>query len=92
MKLGGGTRVASTLDLIHSDVSEPIPTTSNNGSRYYFAFINDCSRLCRVYFMKQKSEVFNFFKVIKDLIENSFAKNFKSIRSNIGGEYIKRYF
>ena len=42
--------------------------------------------------MKQKSELFKIYKVSKILIDNSFRKNIKSIRSNNGGEYIKRYF
>ena len=42
--------------------------------------------------MKQKSKVFGIFKVFKALIKNSFRKNIKSIRSDNGGEYIKRVF
>ena len=42
--------------------------------------------------MTQKLEVFKIFKVFKALIENSFRKNIKSIRSDNGGEYIKEYF
>ena len=62
-QVGKETRVASTLYLIHSDVSGPMPTTSINGLRYFLTFIDDCSRLCWVYFMKQKSIVFVIFKV-----------------------------
>ena len=51
-EVGKETRDASTLDLIHSDVSGPMPTTSINGSRYFLTFIDDCSRFCWVYFMK----------------------------------------
>ena len=42
--------------------------------------------------MKHKSKVFGNFKVFKAIIENSFRKNIKSIRSDNGGEYIKIYF
>ena len=42
--------------------------------------------------MKQKSEVFETFKVFKAMVENSFNKNIKSIRSNKRREYIKGYF
>ena len=42
--------------------------------------------------MKQKLEIFGIFKFFKAMIENSFRKNIKSIRTNNGGEYIKRYF
>ena len=42
--------------------------------------------------MKQKSEVFETFKVFKAIVENSFNKNIKSIRFDGGGEYVKRDF
>ena len=90
--VGKAHRAASILDLIHSDVAGPMPTNSINGCRYFLTFIDDCSRYCWIYFMKQKSEVFETFKVFKAMIENSFNKNIKSIRSDKGGEYIKGYF
>ena len=62
-EVGKETRATSTLDLIHSDVSGPIPTTSINGSRYFLTIIDDCLRFYWVYFMKQKLEVFTIFKV-----------------------------
>ena len=43
---------------ITNDVSKRMPTTSMNGSKYFMTFINDYSRYCWVYFLKQKSEVF----------------------------------
>ena len=60
-EVGKETRDAYTLDLIHSDVSGSMDTNSMNGSRYFITFIDDCSRFCWVYFMKQKSEVFGIF-------------------------------
>ena len=64
-EVGKEHRVVFILDLIHSDVSRPMPTTSNNGSRYFLTFIDDCSRFCWVYFMKQKSELFEILKFLK---------------------------
>ena len=87
-EVGKESRVASTLDLIHSDVSKPVHMPSINGSIFFLYFIDDCSMFCWVYFVKQKSEVFKIFEVFKALIENSFRKNIKSIRSDNGGEYI----
>ena len=42
--------------------------------------------------MKQKSKYFENFKIFKALVDNSFNKNIKSIRSDGGGEYVKRDF
>ena len=88
----GRHRYASILDLIHSDVAEPMPTKSINGCRYFLTFIDDCSQYCWIYFMKQISEVFETFKVFKAMIENSYNKKIKSIRYNKGGEYIKEIY
>ena len=91
-EVGKETRAYSTLDLIHSDVSRPIPTTSMSGSKYFLTFIDDCSRYCWVYFMKQKSEAFDTFKVFKSLVENTFINNMNSRIYDNGVDYVKRYF
>ena len=87
--VGKAHRAISTLDLIHSDVAGPMPTNSINGCRYFLTFIDDYSRYCWIYFMKLKSEVFETFKSFKAMVENSFNKQIKSIRSGGGGEYVK---
>ena len=90
--VGKAHRASSVLDLIHSDVVGPIPTNSINGCSYFLIFIDDFSRYYWIYFMKQKSEFFETFKVFKAMVENSFNKNIKSIIHDKGGEYIKGYF
>jgi hypothetical protein len=42
------------LELIHSDVRVPVPSTSLNGYVYCVSFIDDYSRKTRVYFLKSK--------------------------------------
>ena len=42
--------------------------------------------------MKQKTEVFETFKVFKALVDNSFGENIKSITSDNGGKYVKINF
>jgi hypothetical protein len=37
-------KVEGFLELIHSDVCGPMPSSSNNGYVYYVSFINDYSR------------------------------------------------
>ena len=50
------------LQRVHSDVCRPIPADSIGGRRYFVAFIDDYTRCCKVYFMKNKWEVFDKFK------------------------------
>ena len=91
-EVGKAHRASSILDLIHSDMAGPIPTKSINGCGYFLTFIDDCSRYCWIYFIEQKQEDFDTFKVFKAMVKNSFSKKIKSIRFNEGGEYIKREF
>ena len=51
-EFGEAHRDSSILDLIHSGVAGPIPTTSINGCKYFLTFIDNCSRFCLIYFMK----------------------------------------
>ena len=56
-------RSTRRLQLVHSDVCGPIAmqTESIGGHKYFVNFIDDYSQCCAVYFLKQKSEVFNKF-------------------------------
>ena len=49
------------LDLVHSDVCGPMSVHSFSGYSYYVTFIEDYSRKTWIYFLKAKSEVFNWF-------------------------------
>ena len=51
-------RATEKLQLIHSDLCGPQATPSLNGNRY---FIDDYTRMCWIYFMKQKLEVVEVF-------------------------------
>ena len=62
--------VVQVLDLIHLDIVGPLTTSSYGNSRYVLTLIYDFSRYCWVYFLKQTYEVFETFKVFKDLVEN----------------------
>jgi hypothetical protein len=80
------------LELIHSDVCGPMPSTSLSGYVYYVSFIDHYSRKTWVYFLKSKDEVFGKFKEFKALIENLSERNFKILRLDNGGEYTSKEF
>jgi hypothetical protein len=71
---------AGVLELIHSDVCDPMPSTSLSGYVYYVSFIDDYSRKTWVYFLKSKDEVFGKFKELKALIENLAKRKIKILR------------
>ena len=57
------------LDLVHTDVWGPTKNASIGGCRFYVTFIDDCSRKIWVYFMKQKSEIFDCFRKFKCMLK-----------------------
>ncbi|KAE8685445.1 hypothetical protein F3Y22_tig00111098pilonHSYRG00167 [Hibiscus syriacus] len=80
------------LDYVHSDVWGPCTTSSLGGSRYYVTFIDDFSRKVWVYFLKQKYEVFEKFKLWKAEVENQTGRKIKCLRSDNGTEYTDSQF
>jgi len=85
-------RANQKLQLIHTDVCGPMKTKSLNGNNYFLLFIDDYTRMCWVYFIKLKSEVFDVFKQFKALVENQCNLKVKALRSDNGGEYTSRQF
>jgi transposase InsO family protein len=85
-------KTEGVLELIHSDVCGPIPSTSINGYVYYVSFIDDYSHKTWVYFLKSKDEVFGKFKEFKVLIENLSERKIKILRSDNGGKYTSKEF
>lgn len=66
----GRTPKKERLELVHSDVWGPTTTSSIGGKHYFVTFIDDHSRKVWVYFLKNKSEVFEAFKRWKAMVEN----------------------
>jgi transposase InsO family protein len=85
-------KVEGVLELIHSDVCGPMPSSSISGYVYYVSFIDDYSRKTWLYFLKSKDEVFSKFKEFKALIENLSERKIKILRSYNGGEYTSKEF
>ena len=55
------TRVETIFSLVHADVWGPAPILGDHGFKYFLIFVDDCTRLTWVYFLKNKSEVFEKF-------------------------------
>ena len=62
------------LELVHTDVWGPAQVSSLGGSHYYVTFIDDATRKVQIYFLRQKSDVFQIFKKWKCLVENEIGK------------------
>ena len=57
-------------------------------TRYFISFIDDFSRKTWVYFLKDKSEVFEVFKRFKAMVEKETDMRIKSVRFDQGGKFI----
>ena len=84
---GKAWRATKPFELIHSDLCGPMKTTSLGGNQYFLTFIDDFSRKTWIYFLKEKSEVFYYFKIFKALVEKQSGFMLKTLRSDRGGEY-----
>jgi transposase InsO family protein len=90
--LKSDSKAEGVLELIHTNVCGPIPSSSLSGYVYYVSFIDNYSRKAWVYFLKSKDEVFGKFKEFKALIENLLERKIKILRSDNGGEYTSKEF
>jgi hypothetical protein len=61
-------------------------------SVYYVSFIYEFSRNTWIYFLRNKSEIFDRIKEFKSLVENQIEKIIKVSRTDNGGEFCKNEF
>ncbi|MCO5572769.1 hypothetical protein L7F22_026528 [Adiantum nelumboides] len=88
----GSVRATRKLQLVHSDVCGPMRTPSVGNSLYFVTFIDDFSRLCWVYPLKEKSDVFAVFQHYVSMVENETGCKVQTLRTDRGGEYMSGAF
>jgi len=69
-----------------------LPMTSLGGYLYYAIFVDDFSRKTWIYFLKNKDEVFTWFRSFKALVENQTGKKIKILRTDNGTKYESNEF
>ena len=67
-------------------------TPSIGSSLYFVTFIDDFSRFCWVYPLKEKSGVFAVFQHFVSLVENQTGYKVQSLQTDRGGEYMSNAF
>ena len=65
-------------------------TRSIGGAWYFLIFVDDRSRYTWVYFIRKKSDVFEYFKEFKSMVEKQNGNYIKILRSDQGGEFKSR--
>ena len=83
-------RTSKPFYLFHSDVWGPSNVTTMPGKRWFMTFIDDHTRLCWIYLMREKSEVEKLFKDFYNMIQNQFQKKISIIRFDNGTKYFNK--
>jgi hypothetical protein len=81
-----------SFNLIHSDVWGPAPIVSFIGYKYFVIFIDEFSKITRLYLLKNKSEVCLKFQEFCNFVENQYNAKIKVFSSNNGAEFINQNF
>jgi hypothetical protein len=74
--------------MIHNDLMGPFPHPSINKARFFLIFVDDFSHFTWIYFLKQKSEVFQHLKDFKSLVGTESENKIKVLRIDNRGEYV----
>ena len=79
------THSIASCALIHSDVWGPAPNFTSHNFFYYVLFVDDCTRMSWVYFLKHKSEVFSVFVTFYNMLKTQFHATPQILRFENGG-------
>ena len=86
------TKYKTYSDKVVSDVWGPAPVKSLGGKSYYLLFKNLFSHKERIYFIKQKAEVFNHYKKFEAWVKVQQHGQIAILGSDRGGEYMSNEF
>lgn len=85
-------RADKALQLLHGDLCGPINPSTAGGSRYIFVVIDDHSRYMWTMLLKEKSEAFQKFKRLREVVEKETGEKITTFRTDRGGEFTSRDF
>jgi transposase InsO family protein len=80
-------RATKPLERVSTNVHGPLPTRSRVGNQYWIVFVCQYSGLAAVYFMQEKGEATEKFRLYKAWAENQLSSSIKHLRDDKGGEY-----
>jgi hypothetical protein len=67
----------NVLDLVHIDVCGPMQTRSLVGAFYFLLFIDEFMKYTWVYLLRIESDVFEYFKEFRTMVEKKTGKSIK---------------
>jgi hypothetical protein len=75
-------RAKEPLELVHTDLCGPMKQKSPSDSRYFITFLDEYTNKSWVYFCKEKSEAFHWFKTFKAEAETQTGRKLERLRSD----------
>jgi transposase InsO family protein len=78
---------SKTFKLLHMDLFRPTTYTSIGGNKYGFVIVDDYTRYTWVFFLYDKSDVYDLFKSFIKRVQNELETTIKKIRSDNGSEF-----
>jgi transposase InsO family protein len=80
------------LEIVHTDLVGPTTKKGLKGEKYFMLLVDDYTRMNVVFFLKNKLEDFENFKIYKEMVENEMYSKIKCLRSDNGGEFTSKEF
>jgi hypothetical protein len=80
------------LEIVHTELVGPTRTKGLKGEKYFMLLVYDYRRMTAVFFLENKSEAFENFKVYKKMVENEMDSKIKCLISDNGGEFTSKEF
>jgi transposase InsO family protein len=78
---------SKAFELLHMNLFGPTTYTSIGGNKYGFVIVDDYTRYTWVFFLFDKSDVYDLFKSFVKRVHNEFETTIKKIRSDNGSEF-----
>jgi hypothetical protein len=80
------------LEIVHTDLVGPTTTKGFKCEKYFMLLVYDYKRMTAIFFLMNKLEAFENFKVYMEMVENEMDSKIKFLRSNNGGEFTSKEF
>jgi transposase InsO family protein len=78
------------LKIVHIDLVGSTTTKGLKGEKDFVLLVDDYTRMTTVFFLKNKLEAFENFKIYKEMVENEMDSKIKCLRSDNGGEFTSK--
>ena len=85
----GARRVKEVLELVQTDICDPMNTLSHCHNRYFILFSDNLTRMMWVYFIRKNYEVFDVIKRFKAIFEKQRLSRSDRRKEYVSNELIK---